>query len=113
MAKNSNNINSKYIIINLTFKNVNFKLSYDKIKLILTEWLSESLFCNYNNKLNWNIGIYIPETFNLISDIGSESKLNLYDNLIVKVFIYLDNSYYPFIYHNLLYSIDIYENNIK
>jgi hypothetical protein len=115
--KFSNNIKSKYLILNIKFKKIQRKYSLNEIKTILIEWVEESLLYNYNRELNWNIGIYIPSNFYLLDtdDNYNSTMLNknkLLESLLVKVFIYIDNTYYPEMDENLLYNNRIYNTEI-
>lgn len=104
MSKNSNNIKSRYFIINLQFKELKNIYTFKDFNSLLIDWVDESLLKKYNSSLNWNIGIHYPDEFYLTNDI--ELPLNkeyLYENLIIKIFIYLDNTYYPNSDNSLLY----------
>jgi len=105
--KFSNNIKSKYLILNIKFKKTDIKYTLIELKNILIEWIEESLLYNYNRELNWNIGIYIPSNFYLLNNNEEYSNLNKHDlleSLLIKVFIYIDNTYYPELTENLLYN---------
>lgn len=105
--KFSNNIKSKYLILNIKFKKTDIKYTLIELKNILIEWIEESLLYNYNRELNWNIGINIPSNFYLLDNNEEYNNLNkhdLLDSLLIKVFIYIDNTYYPELTENLLYN---------
>ncbi len=105
--KFSNNIKSKYLILNIKFKKTDIKYTLIELKNILIEWIEESLLYNYNRELNWNIGINIPSNFYLLDNNEEYNNLNKYDlldSLLIKVFIYIDNTYYPELTENLLYN---------
>lgn len=113
--KFSNNVKSKYLILNIKFKKLDIQYSFTELKTILIEWIEESLLYNYNNELNWNIGIYIPSNFYLLDndqELSNLNKSNLLESLLIKVFIYIDNTYYPQMDENLLYNNRIYNTEI-
>jgi hypothetical protein len=104
MSKISNNIKSRYFIINLQFKELKNIYNFKDFNTLIIDWIEVSLLKNYNSSLNWNIGIHYPDEFYLTNDIGSSlNKEYLYENLIIKIFIYLDNTYYPNTDTSLLY----------
>lgn len=104
MSKYSNNIKSRYFIINLEFKQLKNIYKFKDFNNLIIDWIDISLLKNFNSTLNWNIGIYYPDEFyltnNVISNLNKESLL---ERLIVNIFIYLDNTYYPNINESLIY----------
>lgn len=104
MSKISNNIKSRYFVINIQFKKLKNIYNFKDFNSSIIDWIEECLLKNYNSELNWNFGIYYPDEFYLTNNI--ETNLNkkiLFDSLIVKIFIYLDNTYYPNTDNSLLY----------
>ncbi len=105
--KYSNNINSKYFIINLKVLELDYKFTYNEFNDILIDWIEESLITKYNKKLNWNISIIYPSEFYLFSTNykNTLNKNSLLETKIIKLIIYLDNKIYPsFNINKLLYT---------
>lgn len=117
MSKFDNNINSKFIIINIKVLEIDYKYTFIKLNNIIIDWIEESLIKKYNKKLNWNIGIIYPTEFYLTNPSlqNNYNQLYLLENKIIKIIVYIDNKLYPsFNINNLLYTneYDINDNDL-
>jgi hypothetical protein len=109
----NNNLHSKYIIINLKVIDIDYKFHFQQFNNILIDWIDESLLKNYNNELNWNIGIIYPPEFSLTT-CTLPNKLNTFhslENKIIKIFLYLDSTIYPSFNENKLIYTNKYSLN--